>query len=81
MDITDQQLNDVVFCETLLGAILEIESMSQEEQHEYLKYINCRELTEGRTVERTLIKLALIDPVAREEVKQQLKSGKVYSHA
>lgn len=74
----DEVMDDISFWEGLLDVIEEIDSMSKREHEKCLFGIIQREMSEGRTERRQVLKVLLVDPLRRENLRKAIKSGRIY---
>jgi hypothetical protein len=74
----DKDLNDVLFCETILNALDELDTMPAEEQSDLLQRLETSTPNKGRSVARAVIQIAIKNPNAKELLKAEIRSGRIY---
>lgn len=74
----DEVMDDICFWEELLDIIEEIDAMSERKREKCLTRIIKREISNGKTWRRQVLKILLVDPLRREKCREAIKSGKVY---
>ena len=72
------QDSDFLFWEGLLEVIKAIETFSLKAKKDYLWELKEREVKEGCTWRRKIIKILLLEPERRNKVKEAIINGKVY---
>lgn len=76
--VTNEGLEDLLFWEELKDITEQIETMNEEQRKDYLFEMTKRELTEGRSWQRNLIKRILLFPDKRQDLLNALKRGDFY---
>lgn len=74
----DEVMDNISFWEGLLDVIEEIDDMSKRQREKCLAGIIKREMLEGRTWRRQILKILLVDPLRREKLREAIKNGKIY---
>ena len=74
----DEVMDDISFWEGLLDVIEKIDGMSKRKREKCLAGIIKREISDGRTARRQILKLLLVDPLRREKLREVIKSGRIY---
>lgn len=72
------QDSDFLFWEGLLEVIKAIETFSLKAKKDYLWELKEREVKEGKSWRRQIIKMLLLEPEKRSKVKEAIISGKIY---
>ncbi|MEI6831318.1 MAG: hypothetical protein WCK61_01275 [Candidatus Omnitrophota bacterium] len=75
----DKVMDNISFWEGLLDVIEAIDRMSERRREKCLAGIIKREISEGRTERRQIIKVLLVDPSRREKLRETIKSGEIYN--
>lgn len=76
--VTSEDLEDLMFFEELKNIAEQIDTMSEEHRKTYLYEMTERELTEGASWKRNLLKQIILFPDKRKSLITAIKSGYFY---
>jgi len=74
----DDVMDNISFWEELLNVVEEIEGMSKREREKCLFRVIKRDMSEGPHWQRQILKILLVDPLRRDNLKEAIKSGRIY---